>query len=836
MSTPIRLTHTSPSASRTPRVRTLLARFAVVAFVVIGASVVLGKLAVDEVIQRVEREELSGLRERARLALERLARTAHRQAADFALWDETVRLARDPSAPGGAAFFRRNFAEWLARNEYDFIALLDRGRGSIFQWHGVGEAPPPASVTSAAILDEVVRAGSAGGVVREGHTVVLVGGAVVRSAGQRDTTPGSGILLIGRALNETALAQIASELQAGVKVLPAVLPLPGPPDQADTYAGGDSVRTYVRVPGFGTTPAAVLELSDSRSALHDISRWALLGAITGLVFAGAALLLVWLYGQRLLISPLRAIAREIEAMHRGGELTEVASAPPSAEWALFLDTFNDTVRSLRDSERRYQALFDRASDPYFLLDASTRLVADANPAAAALTGLAREQLVGEPLPEMLQAETGSEGALRVRRPDGTSRTWGVVETSVTLDDRQLVLAAFRDITDREALALSRKMDAIGSLAGGIAHDFNNLMGSILAGVRVARSAMPADRRAMTALDAIEHAGRRAAELTRRLLHVSRHEPLVRVPVDIGAAIANVERICTSTFDDRIRVETSLPARLPVVDGDPGQIEQALFNLCLNARDAMAGGGTLRLTARVARIDRDAALAIRDIQAGLYVVVSVFDTGTGMTDAVKQRIFEPFFTTKDHGKGTGLGLAMVYGLVRASGGTIIVDSVPGEGTRFDLYVPASRRGAALKTPMPAPQHVPAPARADGSKPLVLIADDEAGLREMLRMVLELEGYDVLEAADGEAAVRAFAEHRREVTAVLLDVQMPRLGGVDALGRIRQMEPHVPIILGTGYVGDADLAALRSAGADDLLTKPYEMRDLLDRLARAMTVRS
>jgi signal transduction histidine kinase/CheY-like chemotaxis protein len=517
-------------------------------------------------------------------------------------------------------------------------------------------------------------------------------------------------------------------------------------------------------------------------------------------------------------------------------LAEVTSAPPSEEWALFLATFNDTVRSLRDSEQRYGALFDRAVDPYFLFDARTGLVVGANPAAAALTGEPRERLVGAPLPDILRAQPENGNAIRVRRPDGTVQTWGVVETVVTLGERRLVLAAYRDLTDREALAHSQKMEAIGSLAGGIAHDFNNLMGSVLAGVRVARGSLPDDRRGAAALDAIEHAGRRAAELTRQLLGVTRHEPLVRVPVDVGSAIANTERICTSTFDRRVRIAVDVPYRLPAVEGDPGQVEQALLNLCINARDAMPDGGTLRLAARTELLDADAALTIRDIQPGLYVVVSVTDDGVGMSDDIKQRIFEPFFTTKESGKGTGLGLAMVYGFVRSAGGTIVVDSAPGAGARFDLYLPASASGAERRTPTPEQTGIASPLHARNERPTVLLADDEAGLREMLRMVLEQEGYDVLEAANGEEAVSRVESHRAEIALVLLDVQMPVLGGLEAYARIRAMLPHLPVMLGTGYVGVTELTALRDAGADDLMTKPYEMRDLLERIARLTAARA
>jgi CheY-like chemotaxis protein len=225
--------------------------------------------------------------------------------------------------------------------------------------------------------------------------------------------------------------------------------------------------------------------------------------------------------------------------------------------------------------------------------------------------------------------------------------------------------------------------------------------------------------------------------------------------------------------------------------------------------------------------------IRGIRPGLFAVLTVADEGVGMTDEIKQRIFEPFFTTKSSGQGTGLGLAMVYGLAHSSGGTVVVDSAPGAGSRFHMYLPAS---ASALPAAPISELPTVPMRSIGDRPVIILADDEAGLREMLRMVLEHEGYEVVEAANGEEAIASFIARRSDVAAVLLDVQMPVLGGIEAYKRIRALAPGMPVILGTGYVGDADLAAIRDAGADDLMLKPYEMRDLLDRLARVSATRA
>ena len=822
------LQHGAPSA------RSILTRFAVVAFLVVGTTLVAGKLAVDAVIRGVDLADQRDDVTRSRLAFERLAARARQQVEDYAFWDETVRLAQNPAAPGAPGFFRRNFVEWLPRNDYEFIDLLDSRRASAFDWSASPDVRRPAELTGPTFLDHLARQGSVGGYVRDGRELYLVAGSAVRPTKRSSATPAPparGYLVVGGTLHGPLLEALERDLQLAIRVLPSDTPMPDSPLHAETFAHDDSVRILFRLNGVTGEPAAVIAVLDSRVQLHRFATWTLYGELIAITLCAIAFFLVWLYGRRLLITPLGAIAQEIVGMHRRGELSTIASPAPSAEWALFLSTFNETVHSLRDSEQRYGALFDKAVDPYFLLDAPSGRVVDANPAAAALTGVPRDKMVGAPLPPMLHGGTPGD-PIRVRRPDGTVQTWGVAETEVIIDGRLLVLAAYRDLTDREALAQSQKMDAIGSLAGGVAHDFNNLMGSVLAGVRVARDAVGADRRGGAALDAIEHAGRRAAELTKQLLGISRHEPLVRRPVDAGAAIANIQRMCESTFDRRIRIDVDVPPRLPAIEGDAGQLEQALLNLCINARDAMPAGGHLRLGARVEMVDEGAALSIRDIQPGRFVVLSVSDDGAGMSDAVKQRIFEPFFTTKGSSKGTGLGLAMVYGLARSARGTIVVDSAPGAGSRFQMYLPASR----VMAPTEQEPDAPAAARTGLEHPTLILADDETGLREMLRMVLEHEGYEVIEAANGEEALARFIERREDVAVVLLDVQMPVMGGIEAYRRIRELSPETPVILGTGYVGEADLAAIRDAGADDMLIKPYEMRDLLERMGRVTAARA
>lgn len=820
------LAEASRTSTRAPSVRRLLTQFAVVGFLTIGTVLGLGKLAVDAVIARVELEETRDAVTRTRAAFDRLAHRALQQVSDYAFWDETVRLAQNPRAPEAAGFFRRNFVHWLPRNDYEFIALLDAARKPVFEWTLVSGAPLPSIATSPALLDPLAHSGATGGYIRDPGGLYLVGGAPLTPGA---STEPRGYLVIGRAIGTALLDSIAIARQLAIHALSAETAYRADAPGGETFANADSVRTFFPLIGVGGQRVAVIEVLDERSELHRISQWTTIGVFAATLLSGAVTLLVWLYGRRLLIRPLSSISVEIDDMHRKGELAEVTSAPPSAEWALFVETFNQTVRTLRDSEQRYRRLFDHSVDPYFLLETDGGTVVDANPAAVTLVGKTRDALVGHPLPDVLRPAAAQTDLVRVRRADGSLLTWGLVETDFTIGPRRLTLVAYRDLTDREALAQSQKMEAIGLLAGGIAHDFNNLMGAVLAGVRVARRAIPDDPHAEAALEAIEHAGMRAAELTSQLLGVSAREPLRRHPVSVTAAIVNIERICTATFDRRIRIVVRSDDGLPAVEGDAGQVEQALLNLCINARDAMPDGGTLTISARRIELDDATALTIRDIDAGTYVVVSVSDDGVGMSEEVKQRVFEPFFTTKERGKGTGLGLAMVYAFARNVGGTVTVDALPGAGARFDLYLHASQLPA---PPTPSRRSAGATVRHDPleSRPQILLVDDEDGLRAMLRMVLEYEGFAVGEAANGEEAVLRVTDDGAALAAVLLDVQMPLMNGIEAYARIRSIAPGLPIILGTGYVGDAELEALRATGANDLLTKPYDIPSLIARLHR------
>jgi signal transduction histidine kinase/ActR/RegA family two-component response regulator len=663
---------------------------------------------------------------------------------------------------------------------------------------------------------------------------VLLGGAVLqRAPGVAQARP-VGYLVIGLPVDTAHLRALGGELSTRVRVLNDVPAAAGAGAvTAERSADGDTL--LVRQPLIDVFGARMgtIESAFDRHELRELFNFSVAGLLLALIVGAVTLSMVWNSGRRLLVTPVRAMAREVETMRRSRALHEISGDAPASEWEVLRTTFNETVRTLYDWQRRYRDVFDRAADALFIIEPATGRVVDANPATTMLTGVPPETLIGQPLPAELRPGGPGQRVVRWRRPDGVTQTWGVAASEIELDGGPFTLAAYRDLTGRETMAHAQKMEAVGSLAGGIAHDFNNLMGAVLTGASAARTLMPAGHPALVALDGIEHAGTRAAELTRQLLSFSRHDPLRLAPVDLGTAIESVGRICSRTFDRRIVVDAWAPGDLPAVLGDAGEIEQALLNLCINARDAMEEGGSLRIEAQRDELDAEQARTV-GVQPGAYVTVTVDDSGSGMTDEVKAHLFEPFFTTKEPGKGTGLGLSLVYGLMRQLGGAIAVRSTVQRGTRVTLHFPA----LAVRAERPASQAMTPPAGVaarrsspGAGRPMVVLIDDERSLREMLRLVLDLAGFGVLEAADGASGVAQVRENLGKISAIILDVQLPgELSGADALAQIRALDADVPVLLCTGFVREDELARMRMLTVDDVLLKPVDVQVLLARLDR------
>ena len=426
----------------------------------------------------------------------------------------------------------------------------------------------------------------------------------------------------------------------------------------------------------------------------------------------------------------------------------------------------------------------------------------------------------------MRAATGRPGDFRMRVRDG--RTLDTVWVSVMLSDGS-VLGMGRDVTERrqleEQLRQAQKMEAVGRLAGGVAHDFNNLIQVITGGALFASEHLPPDSPARAELSEIEAAAGRAAALTRQLLAFSRRQVLKPERLDTNRIVSTVERMLRRVIGADVALATELQPGLPMVHADAGQLEQVLLNLAVNARDAMPDGGTLTIETREVRLDADAARRRGDLEPGAYVALRVRDTGVGMDDATRMRLFEPFFTTKEPGRGTGLGLATVYGIVTQSGGRVLVESAPGAGSTFTILLPAL---AGASTPTASA----AAARTVGGTETILLVEDEATVRGAVRRMLERAGYAVLEAGRAADALRLLDEPDRRVALVLADVVLPDAGAETLASRIRERRRGVRILLMSGYGGEAVSRQLSAAGDTELLAKPFTPDELLRRVRDAL----
>jgi signal transduction histidine kinase/CheY-like chemotaxis protein len=375
----------------------------------------------------------------------------------------------------------------------------------------------------------------------------------------------------------------------------------------------------------------------------------------------------------------------------------------------------------------------------------------------------------------------------------------------------------------EALRQSQKLEAVGRLAGGVAHDFNNLLAGILGYAELILQEAPPGSLAEEGARTIEGAARRAAELTRQLLAFARMGKQLEVPVDLHQVIGEVARLLERTLDKRIAVVLELAARRPFVRGDPTQLQQVILNLAVNARDAMPEGGTLTIATAVAELGEAEARELTGGPGGPALRLTVQDTGVGIPAPVRDRIFEPFFTTKPEGRGTGLGLATVYGVVRNHGGGVRVESEEGRGARFLVFLPLEAEG-----PAPEPKRAAAP-RGVGR---VLVVDDEEVVRRVAGRLLASLGYEPVLAAGPQEAIDWLRGHPGGADAVLLDLVMPGLDGRACFERLRQLEPALPVVISSGFAQDGRAQALLDLGAEEFVQKPYRAAELGQAVARAL----
>jgi len=501
--------------------------------------------------------------------------------------------------------------------------------------------------------------------------------------------------------------------------------------------------------------------------------------------------------------------------------------------------------SLHESEARLRTILETAPEGVVTTDAGGA-IESVNRAAERLFDYRREDLIGRPAAHLLSDDADGdpfrepgERELQARRKHGDTVSIQLSTGEARLGERSVFTSFVRDISDRKRaeaeranleaqLRQAQKLETIGTLAGGIAHDFNNILAAVIGYLHLALAELAPETPAREYLLEVQRAAQRATDLARQILLFSRRTEQRRQLVLLDEIVEEALHLLRASLPTTIEIRRRIDPEIPPIEADPSQIHQVLMNLCTNAAHAMRGGGVLELGLTVTDLAPGQADVPATLDAGRYVQLTVRDTGHGMDPGTMERIFEPFFTTKPPGEGTGLGLSVVHGIVAAHGGAIQVDSTPGRGTTFTVYLPVSAA---------AEPAVAATAAADlEGHERVLVVDDDAPVATVTQRVLERSGYRVTTCTSSSDALALLRVDPEQFDLLLTDQTMPNLTGMQLAEAVHALRPDLPIILTSGFAEVPDAAARRALGIRDLLQKPANPRDLATAVRRALDRKS
>lgn len=502
--------------------------------------------------------------------------------------------------------------------------------------------------------------------------------------------------------------------------------------------------------------------------------------------------------------------------------------------------------SIDAHDDKYRGLAEAFEDHIFVVNQDLCLEY-VNTAAAQQFGVAPEKMVGTRLEDWFSADVTAHQKPALRRvfesgqsvysedmfTFGSRRVWLSTRlVPVKADGRTVtaVLGLSRDISERrqleEQLRESQKMEAIGRLAGGVAHDFNNLLTAILGYVELVRRKLPDDAELVEDIEEITTAAQRAAELTRQLLAFGRRQSMRPETLDLNLRIRSLEKMLRRLIGEDVEIVLRLADELWLTRADAGQIDQVVLNLAVNARDAMPDGG--RLTIATANVGGPGGETTADprVGPGRFVELAITDTGAGMDAATRDRLFEPFFTTKEQGRGTGLGLATVYGIIKQSGGHIRVNSRLGAGSTFLIWLPK------VDAPSASAGLAAEPEVVAGRGETILLVEDEPSVRSLVRKTLDRLGYRVLEARNGDVAIGIAAAHEGAIAALLTDVVMPGLSGPELAAHLADARPEIRVVYMSGYTDKVGTTPNLGHANVELLTKPFSTHELASAVRRAI----
>ena len=544
--------------------------------------------------------------------------------------------------------------------------------------------------------------------------------------------------------------------------------------------------------------------------------------------------------------PVEIRARNLP--YKGGQVRAAAVRDISAR--------KQVERKISEAVERYRSLFEKAGDAIFILGIESECVGkivEANQAAADMHGYTREELMGMSIKDLDDPGTAEFAAARMQkmldgkwlkiegrhiRKDGTDFPVEISAGQIEFGGRKYILAFDRDVTERIQaekdkrdllfqLMQSQKMEAVGALSSGLAHDFNNILQAISGYVQLLNTKDDLSDKQREFLSQIEGAAERGSDLVQRLMAFSRKvEPHLKT-VDINIQISQTVGLLERTLPKMVAIETDLKASPPFIKGDATQLEQVVLNIGSNAGDAMPDGGILYIATEFINFSQDSEA----LPAGDYIRISLRDTGHGIEPNTIKKIFDPFFTTKAVGRGTGLGLAMVYGIIKSHGGHIECKSRPGTGTEFIIHWPALQDPPSEDSGL---EKAPADSQDKIGSETILVVDDEAAIRDITSEALEDQGYKVITAANGEEALDIFSSKKAEIDLVTLDLGMPGMGGFNCLKKLIELKSDIKVIVASGYSSEGDIEELSPmAGARGFIKKPFKLsvlvslvRDILD----------
>jgi PAS domain S-box-containing protein len=504
---------------------------------------------------------------------------------------------------------------------------------------------------------------------------------------------------------------------------------------------------------------------------------------------------------------------------------------------------------LKQSDAKFRLLFEDNPMPMWVFDRETLCFLEANHAAVAHYGYTHEEFLSMTIADIRPPEDverlkdsvarahglALSGHWRHRLKDGRQIDVDVASHTIDYGGRQAVLSVLRDITQRkqleEQLRQSAKMEAVGMLAGGIAHDFNNLLTIINGYSHILLNALPQSDPNHSAVEQIMKAGERAAALTRQLLSHSRRQVLQPKLLDLNRLLGGMEPMLRRLIGEDIELRFSTGREIGQVHADPGQLEQVVMNLAVNARDAMPRGGILTIATSHVSLDAHRTAAHIGMQPGMYVALLVGDNGSGMDAATQAHLFEPFFTTKPQGQGTGLGMTTVFNIVKQSGGFMEVFSEPGKGTSVNVYLPRLDQPAAAETEAPA-------AKAARGSETILLVEDEEQVRNLVRDTLRREGYRVLDAPGAVEAKRISGAYKGPIHLLVADVVMPGESGRDLAASLTQRRPAMKVLFMSGYIDQAAGGRGPWTGESGFIQKPFmpaalscKVREILEASGKA-----